>query len=126
MFAKMGMLCLDRYWGRVVKRTGFLDLCDAGDPATVAARYEEECAGEIFPTSMDADRTTDGYGLEMVRAVGVSLVAGGKDGRPEHLAGAILRSEAEVALAASIFHFGEYSIRQTKQRKRDRGIPLRL
>jgi cyclase len=56
----------------------------------------------------------------------VPVVASGGAGCPEHLADAILIGGAEAALAASIFHFGEYSIRQTKQVMRDRGIPVRL
>jgi imidazole glycerol-phosphate synthase subunit HisF len=93
---------------------------------------EVEClgAGEIVLTSMDADGTKNGYDLEMTRAVTrsvrVPVVASGGAGCPEHLADAILLGGAEAALAASIFHFGEYSIRQTKQVMRDRGIPVRL
>jgi cyclase len=98
----------------------------------VAWAQEVEClgAGEIVLTSMDADGTKNGYDLEITRAVTrsvrVPVVASGGAGCPEHLADAILIGGAEAALAASIFHFGEYSIRQTKQVMRDRGIPVRL
>jgi cyclase len=87
-------------------------------------------AGEIVLTSMDADGTKNGYDLEITRAVTravtVPVVASGGAGCPQHLADAILLGGAEAALAASIFHFGQYSIRQTKQVMRDRGIPVRL
>ena len=95
-----------------------------------AQEVERLGAGEIVLTSMDADGTKNGYDLEITRAVTravrVPVVASGGAGCPEHLADAILLGGAEAALAASIFHFGEYSIRQTKQVMRDRGIPVRL
>ncbi len=78
------------------------------------------------PTSLEADGTGDSYDVEVARAVRVPVVANGRAGCPEHLAEAILRGEAEAALTAGIFHLGEYSIRQTRQLMRDRGIPLRL
>ncbi|MGA2616614.1 MAG: imidazole glycerol phosphate synthase subunit HisF [Thermoguttaceae bacterium] len=87
-------------------------------------------AGEIVLTSMDADGTQSGYDLEITRAVTravtIPVVASGGAGQPQHLADAILLGGAEAALAASIFHFGQYSIRQTKQVMRQRGIPVRL
>ena len=95
-----------------------------------ARRVEELGAGEIVLTSMDCDGTKDGYDLEITRAVsdavGVPVVASGGAGRPEHLADAILLGRADAALAASIFHFGEYTIRQTKEIMAARGIPVRL
>jgi cyclase len=87
-------------------------------------------AGEIVLTSMDADGTKNGYDLEITRAVseavGIPVVASGGAGSPDHLADAILLGKADAALAASIFHFGEYTIRETKERMRARGIPVRL
>ncbi len=87
-------------------------------------------AGEIVLTSMDADGTKDGYDLEMTaavsRAVSVPVVASGGAGCPEHLADAILLGGADAALAASIFHYGEYTIRETKRVMHARGIPVRL
>ncbi|MCA9224861.1 MAG: imidazole glycerol phosphate synthase subunit HisF, partial [Planctomycetales bacterium] len=59
-------------------------------------------------------------------AVSIPVVASGGAGRPEHLADAIQVGKADAALAASIFHFGEYSIRETKQVMFDRGIPVRF
>ena len=95
-----------------------------------AQEVERLGAGEIVLTSMDADGTKNGYDLEITRAVTravrVPVVASGGAGCPQHLADAILLGGAEAALAASIFHYGEYSIRQTKQVMRDRGIPVRL
>jgi cyclase len=95
-----------------------------------AKEVERLGAGEIVLTSMDADGTKDGYDLEITaavtRAVSVPVVASGGAGRPEHLADAILLGGADAALAASIFHYGEYTIRETKEVMRRRGIPVRL
>jgi cyclase len=95
-----------------------------------AREVERLGAGEIVLTSMDADGAKNGYDLEITRAVAdavsVPVVASGGAGCPEHLADAILLGGAEAALAASIFHYGEYTIRQTKEVMRQRGIPVRL
>src|SRR4051812_45167316 len=95
-----------------------------------AKRVEELGAGEIVLTSMDCDGTKDGYDLEITRAVSLAVtipvVASGGAGKPEHLADAVLQGKADAALAASIFHFGEYTIRQTKEIMAARGIPVRL
>ena len=95
-----------------------------------AQEVERLGAGEIVLTCMDADGTKDGYDLEITRAVAeavsIPVVASGGAGRPEHLADAILEGRASAALAASIFHFGEYSIAETKRLMADRGIPVRL
>lgn len=94
-----------------------------------AQEVERLGAGEIVLTSMDADGTKDGYDLEITsavsEAVGVPVVASGGAGRPEHLADAILLGKADAALAASIFHFGEYTIEETKRVMAARGIPVR-
>jgi cyclase len=95
-----------------------------------AREVERLGAGEIVLTSMDCDGTKDGYDLEMTaavsEAVSIPVVASGGAGKPEHLADAVLIGRADAALAASIFHFGEYSIRETKQVMAGRGIPVRL
>lgn len=95
-----------------------------------ARQVEQLGAGEIVLTSMDADGTKNGYDLEITaavsQAVSIPVVASGGAGRPEHLADAIQVGHASAALAASIFHFGEYSIQQTKQVMAARGIPVRL
>jgi len=79
---------------------------------------------------MDRDGTKDGYDLEMTaavsEAVSIPVVASGGAGRPEHLADAITMGKADAVLAASIFHFGEYGIRATKELMASRGIPVRL
>lgn len=95
-----------------------------------ARKVEELGAGEIVLTSMDRDGTKDGYDIEITsavsEAVGIPVVASGGAGCPEHLADAIEFGKADAALAASIFHFGQYSIAETKQIMASRGIPVRL
>ena len=95
-----------------------------------ARQVEELGAGEIVLTSMDCDGTKDGYDLEITAAVSdavtIPVVASGGAGHPEHLADAILIGKADAALAASIFHFGEFSIAETKQIMANRGVPVRL
>jgi cyclase len=95
-----------------------------------AQQAQQLGAGEIVLTSMDRDGTKDGYDLEITaavsRAVSIPVVASGGAGRPEHLADAVLIGRADAALAASIFHFGEYSIQETKLLMASRGIPVRL
>jgi imidazole glycerol-phosphate synthase subunit HisF len=95
-----------------------------------AKEVERLGAGEIVLTSMDADGTKDGYDLEITKAVtdavSVPVVASGGAGCPEHLADAILLGGADAALAASIFHYGEYTIQETKRVMRQRGIPVRM
>ena len=93
-----------------------------------ARRVEELGAGEIVLTSMDADGTKNGYDLPMLeavsRAVSVPVVASGGAGNPEHLRRAFAAG-ADAALAASIFHYGEYSIPATKAYLAARGVPVR-
>lgn len=95
-----------------------------------ARQVEAAGAGEIVLTCMDADGTQNGYDLEITRAVAeavtIPVVASGGAGRPEHLADAVTLGKADAALAASIFHYGTYSIRETKRFLADRGIPVRL
>ncbi len=95
-----------------------------------AREIERLGAGEIVLTCMDCDGTKDGFDLEITaavsQAVSIPVVASGGAGCPEHMADAILIGKADAALAASIFHFGEYSIRETKQIMSNRGIPVRL
>lgn len=94
-----------------------------------AREVESLGAGEIVLTSMDADGTKDGYDLEITKAVSsavtIPVVASGGAGCPDHLADAILLGGAEAALAASIFHYGEYTIEATKRVMAQRGIPVR-
>ncbi|MDB5335855.1 MAG: hisF 1 [Planctomycetaceae bacterium] len=95
-----------------------------------AKRVEELGAGEIVLTCMDADGTKDGYDLEITRAVAdavsIPVVASGGAGSPEHLFQAVTAGRASAALAASIFHYGEYTIAETKQYLAERGVVVRL
>ena len=95
-----------------------------------ARRAEELGAGEIVLTSMDCDGTKDGYDLEITAAVSdavsIPVVASGGAGRPEHLADAIQIGKADAALAASIFHFGEFTITETKRIMQEQGVCVRL
>ena len=87
-------------------------------------------AGEIVVNSMDADGTQAGYDLELLRTVSeqvtVPVVASGGAGTPEDLYKALVLGRADAVLAASIFHYGMYSIRDTKEYLAERGIPVRL
>lgn len=95
-----------------------------------AREVERLGAGEIVLTSMDADGTRDGYDLEITRAVReavtIPVVASGGAGCPQHMADAILKAGADAVLAAGIFHFGVYTIRETKEYLASQGIPIRL
>lgn len=95
-----------------------------------AREVEKLGAGEIVLTSMDADGTKNGYDLEITAAVsaavGIPVVASGGAGSPEHLFQALTTGGASAALAASIFHYGEYSIPETKKYLADRQVPVRM
>jgi len=96
---------------------------------TWARRVVAMGAGELVLTSMDADGTKDGYDIELTKAVGeaihVPLVASGGCGGPAHIADVLAQTRADAALAASIFHFGEYTIAETKDYLQQRGIAVR-
>ena len=87
-------------------------------------------AGEILLTSMDCDGTKDGYDNELNRAVSelveVPVIASGGAGNLQHFADALLAGKSDAVLAASVFHYGEFSIRQTKEFLRSQGIEVRL
>ena len=87
-------------------------------------------AGEILLTSMDRDGTRIGFDLELTRtiseAVEVPVIASGGVGDLDHLADGIIKGKADAVLAASIFHFGEYTIGEAKKHMQDRGIEVRL
>ncbi|MDF2446930.1 MAG: imidazole glycerol phosphate synthase subunit HisF [Moraxellaceae bacterium] len=95
-----------------------------------AVRMTGYGAGEVLLTSMDADGTKAGYDLGLVRAISdavpVPVIASGGVGNLQHLADGILEGHADAVLAASIFHFGEYSIPEAKQYLAARGIEMRL
>lgn len=95
-----------------------------------AAEVEQLGAGEIVLTCMDCDGTRNGYDLEMTRAVSeavsIPVIASGGAGKPEHLADAVTAGKADAALAAGIYHYGDYTIRETKELMAARGIPVRI
>ncbi len=100
---------------------------DAVEWATEAARRG---AGEILLTSMDRDGTKEGFDLALTRAVAravpIPVIASGGVGTLEHFAEGIIEGEADAVLAASVFHFGTFSIRQVKEYMASQGIPMRL
>ncbi len=99
------------------------------DAVAWAVRAAALGAGEFMLTSMDRDGTLDGYDLELTRtvarAVGVPVIASGGVGTLEHLAAGLTEGEADAVLAASIFHFGTYSIAAAKAYLTARGVPVR-
>lgn len=105
------------------KRTGI----DAIEWAKKMVAYG---AGEILLTSMDRDGTREGFDLDLTRAISeavpVPVIASGGVGDLNHLAEGILKGKADAVLAASIFHFAEYSIDEAKQYMRNKGIEVRL
>ena len=100
------------------------------DAVAWARKMTEFGAGEILLTSMDRDGTKDGFDLELTRAVSdavsIPVIASGGVGNLDHLVEGILAGHADAALAASIFHFGEYTVVQAKQRMAEAGIEVRL
>ena len=100
---------------------------DALEWAQKAARRG---AGEILLTSMDRDGTKEGFDLALTRAVAravpIPVIASGGVGTLEHFAEGIIEGEADAVLAASVFHFGTFSIRQVKEYMASQGIPMRL
>ena len=95
-----------------------------------ATRVAALGAGEILLTSMDRDGTQNGFDLALTRAVSdavrIPVIASGGVGNLDHLADGVDQGHADAVLAASIFHFGEYTVRQAKEHMRSRGIEVRL
>ena len=100
------------------------------EPVAWAKEVEQRGAGEILLTCMDADGTKAGYGIELTRKiadlVSIPVIASGGAGTLEHLREALVEGGADAALAASIFHFGEYSIQEAKRYLADHGVAVRL
>jgi imidazole glycerol-phosphate synthase subunit HisF len=100
------------------------------DAVEWAGRMQEAGAGEILLTSMDRDGTKDGFDLGLTaavsKAVEVPVIASGGAGKLEHFADGVLAGRADAVLAASVFHFGELTVRQAKEHMRSRGIEVRL
>lgn len=94
-----------------------------------ARQVEDLGAGEILLTSMDADGTKEGYDMDLVRAVsssvGIPVIASGGAGTLGHMADVLLQAGADAVLAASIFHFGEYTVGEVKEFLASRGVPVR-
>ncbi len=95
-----------------------------------AVRMQQLGAGEILLTSMDRDGTKNGFDIELTRAVSdaldIPLIASGGVGNLAHLAQGVLEGHADAVLAASIFHYGEYTVRQAKEYMANRHIEVRL
>jgi len=95
-----------------------------------AKRMAEAGAGEILLTSMDRDGTREGFDIGLTRAVreavNVPLVASGGAGNADHFADGVIAGGANAVLGASVFHFGDLTVRQVKERMRERGIEVRL
>ena len=95
-----------------------------------AGEAERRGAGELFVNSIDADGTKEGYDLPLLQAVcdtvSTPVIASSGCGEPRHAYEAFAEAGADAALAASIFHFGEYSIQETKAYLDERGVPVRL
>ncbi len=94
-----------------------------------AAQAEKLGAGEILLTSMDADGTLDGYDLQLTsrvsESVHIPVIASGGAGKLEHLVEVLKQGKADAVLAASIFHFGQFTIRQAKEYLAKQHIPIR-
>jgi len=95
-----------------------------------ARKVQQLGAGEILLTSMDRDGTKNGFDLPLTRAVSdavdVPVIASGGVGNLQHLADGVTEGRADAVLAASIFHFGEYTVREAKEFMQARGIEVRL
>ncbi len=91
---------------------------------------EELGAGEILLTSMDRDGTKEGFDLKLTKAVSeavsIPVIASGGVGNLDHLYEGIVTGKADAVLAASIFHYREYTIREAKEYLKNKGVPVRL
>ena len=100
------------------------------DAIAWAREAADRGAGELFVNSIDRDGTKDGYDLPLIRAVCAAVdtpvIASSGCGKPEHMYDVFTDAGADAALAASMFHFGEHSVAETKRRLADRGVPIRL
>ena len=93
---------------------------------------EVEClgSGEILLTSMDCDGTKDGFDIDLTRAVtnavNIPVIASGGAGTLDHFAEVVVEADADAVLAASVFHYGEFTVRQVKEAMAAAGVPVRL
>ncbi len=104
-------------------------LVEGREAVAWAREATERGAGEVMLTSMDRDGTTDGYDLELTRAVAdavaVPVIASGGVGELEHLVAGVIEGGAEAVLAASIFHYGKFSVAEAKRAMSEAGIEVR-
>ena len=142
MFKVRVIPCLDVKDGRVVKGVNFVDLRDAGDPVEAAIAYDAAGADELCFLDITATHENRGTMLDVVRrtaeacfmpltqaiadSVSVPVIASGGVGNLDHLVDGIRQGHATAVLAASIFHFGEFTIRQAKEHMVRAGLPMRL
>ena len=100
------------------------------DAVEWAREGERRGAGEILLTSMDCDGCKDGYDIDLTRAItselNIPVIASGGAGELDHFAEVVVEADADAVLAASVFHFGEFSIRQVKESMASHGVPVRL
>ena len=100
------------------------------DAIKFAKQMEEYGAGELLVTSMDRDGTQKGYDIDLMQkiseTVNIPVIASGGVGNLDHLAEGITKGKANAVLAASIFHYGKYSIKQAKEYLDSKGIPVRI
>ena len=100
------------------------------DAIEFSKKAEANGAGELLLTSMDKDGTKTGYDIELLniitKSIGIPVIASGGAGNLEHLYDAIKNGGASAVLAASIFHYGEYTIKETKEYLKSRNVPIRL
>jgi len=100
------------------------------DAVEWARRAVELGSGEILLTSMDTDGVKEGFDLDLTRAVtsavSVPVIASGGAGKPEHFAEAVIEADADAVLAASVFHFGEFSVVEVKEAMLAAGVPVRM
>ncbi|MEW6584037.1 MAG: imidazole glycerol phosphate synthase subunit HisF [Nitrospirota bacterium] len=119
--AESGVWAISTHGGRQMK------LIDA---VRWAKKMEDLGAGEIMLTSMDKDGTKDGYDIDLTRtiseAVSIPVIASGGAGTLDHLYEALAQGKADAVLAASIFHYREYTVNAAKQYLKAKGIPVRL
>ncbi|MDI9643891.1 MAG: imidazole glycerol phosphate synthase subunit HisF [Candidatus Verstraetearchaeota archaeon] len=99
------------------------------DAVAWAVKAEEMGAGEILLTSMDFDGSKDGYDVELTRrvseSVNIPVIASGGAGNPAHIYEALTAGKADAALAASIFHYAEFTVGEVKEYLLERGVPVR-
>ena len=99
-------------------------------PSSGRARPSGSGAGEILLTSMDCDGTKDGFDIPLTRAItrelNIPVIASGGAGKLEHFAEAVVEADADAVLAASVFHFGTYTVRQVKEAMAGAGVPVRI